>query len=101
MGAFFVINMIESNVATPMLLGRRMPLNPVAIFLGLLFWGWVWGITGAVLAVPLTVLVKVVSDRVDGLKSFGQLLDNYRRLARRAAHCRQAKSGVESRPLAP
>ena len=76
LGAFFVINMIESNVATPMLLGRRMPLNPVAIFVGLLFWGWVWGITGAVLAVPLTVLVKVVSDRVDGLKSFGQLLDN-------------------------
>ncbi len=76
MGAFFVINMIESNIATPMLLGRRLPLNPVAIFIGLLFWGWVWGITGAVLAVPLTVLVKVVADRVGPLKAFGELLDN-------------------------
>lgn len=76
MGAFFVINMIESNVATPTLLGRRLPLNPVAIFLGLLFWGWVWGVTGAVLAVPLTVAVKVISDRVGPLKSFGAMLDN-------------------------
>lgn len=76
MGAFFIINMIESNVATPTLLGRRLPLNPVAIFLGLLFWGWVWGVTGAVLAVPLTVLVKVVSDRMAPLKAFGHLLDN-------------------------
>lgn len=76
MGAFFVINMIEANVATPVLLGRRLPLNPVAIFVGLLFWGWVWGITGAVLAVPLTVFVKVVADRVPPLKPFGVLLDN-------------------------
>lgn len=76
MGAFFVINLIESNIATPTLLGKRLPLNPVAIFVGLLFWGWVWGITGAVLAVPLTVMVKVVADRVGPLKPFGQLLDN-------------------------
>lgn len=76
MGAFFVINMIESNIVTPMLLGRRLPLNPVAIFVGLLFWGWIWGITGAVLAVPLTVMIKVVADRVETLKPFGELLDN-------------------------
>ncbi|MES2123625.1 MAG: AI-2E family transporter [Gemmatimonadota bacterium] len=76
MGAFFVINMIESNIATPMMLGRRLPLNPVAIFVGLLFWGWIWGITGAVLAVPLTVMMKVVADRVESLKPFGELLDN-------------------------
>ncbi|MEP6590891.1 MAG: AI-2E family transporter [Gemmatimonadota bacterium] len=76
MGAFLVINMIESNLATPMLLGRRLPLNPVAIFVGLLFWSWIWGITGAVLAVPLTVMVKVIADRVESLKAFGELLDN-------------------------
>ena len=74
--AFFVINMIESNIVTPTLMGRRLPLNPVAVFVGFLFWGWVWGVTGAVLAVPLTVTIKVVADRIPGLQPLGVLLDN-------------------------
>lgn len=73
-GAVFVIGVIEGNIVTPMLLGHRLPLNVVAIFLGLLFWGWLWGITGAVLAVPLTVLIKVVCDRVKPLEPLGVLL---------------------------
>lgn len=52
----------------------RLPLNPVAIFGGLMFWGWLWGVTGAVLAVPLMVMVKVVADRVDALKPIGVML---------------------------
>jgi predicted PurR-regulated permease PerM len=73
-GAVFVIGVIEGNVVTPLLLGHRLPLNVVAIFVGLLFWGWIWGVTGAVLAVPLTVLVKVFCDRVKPLEPFGVLL---------------------------
>lgn len=73
-GAVFVIGIIEGNVVTPMLLGQRLPLNVVAIFIGLLFWGWIWGITGAVLAVPLTVLIKVICDRVKPLEPLGVLL---------------------------
>lgn len=73
-GAVFVIGIVEGNVVTPMLLGHRLPLNVVAIFVGLLFWGWIWGITGAVLAVPLTVLIKVVCDRVKPLEPIGVLL---------------------------
>jgi len=46
----------------------------VAIFVGLIFWGWIWGVTGAVLAVPLTVLVKVFCDRVKALEPVGVLL---------------------------
>jgi len=76
MGAFFALSIVEGNVVTPMLLGHRLPLNAVAIFLGLLFWGWIWGITGAVLAVPLTVLIKVVADRVKVLEPMGVLLDS-------------------------
>ena len=75
-GAFFVINMIESNFATPMLLGRRLPLNAVALFIGLLFWGWIWGITGAVLAVPLTVMVKIICDHVKPLQPVALFLDS-------------------------
>jgi predicted PurR-regulated permease PerM len=75
-GAFFIINMIESNLATPMILGRRLPLNAVALFLGLLFWGWIWGITGAVLAVPLTVMVKIICDHVKPLEPVALFLDS-------------------------
>lgn len=75
-GAFFVINLIEANVVTPKLMGRRLPLNPVAIFLGFLFWGWVWGIPGAVLAVPLTVMIQVIAARVPSLQTIGALLDS-------------------------
>jgi predicted PurR-regulated permease PerM len=75
-GAFFIINLAEANVVTPVVLGRRLPLNPVAIFTGLLFWGWMWGVTGAVLAVPLMVMMKVMADRIEPLKPLGVLLDN-------------------------
>ena len=73
---FAVIHLAENNLVTPMLLGRRLPVNTVAIFLGLLFFGWIWGIPGAVLAVPLTTVVKVACDHVPGLHHFGELLGN-------------------------
>lgn len=73
-GAFFAMNLIEGNVVTPMLMGRRLPLNPVAIFGGLLFWGWLWGVTGAILAVPMMACLKVIADRVEPLKPVGELL---------------------------
>lgn len=75
MGAFFVLSIVEGNVVTPLLLGHRLPLNAVAIFVGLLFWSWIWGITGAVLAVPLTVLIKVIADRVRPLEPIAVILD--------------------------
>ena len=73
---FVAIHLIETNFVTPMLLGRHLPLNTVAIFLGLLLFGWLWGIPGAVLAVPLTVCAKLVCDHVPALAHVGELLDN-------------------------
>jgi predicted PurR-regulated permease PerM len=49
-------------------------MNPVAIFVGVLAWGWLWGIPGLLLGVPLLVAVKTVCDRVDDLKPIGELL---------------------------
>jgi predicted PurR-regulated permease PerM len=74
--AFLAIHLTESNLITPSMLGRHLPVNTVAIFLGLLFFGWMWGIPGAVLAVPLTVCVKLVCDHVPALSHVGELLDN-------------------------
>jgi predicted PurR-regulated permease PerM len=73
-GAFLLLNMIEANVVTPALMGKQFPLNPVAVFVGLLFWGFVWGIPGAILAVPMMVTIKIVCDRVPSLRALGELL---------------------------
>ena len=73
---FIVIHLTESNVVTPMLLGRRLPLNTVTIFLGLIFFSWVWGVPGAVLAVPLTVVGKIACDHIPSLHRLGALLDS-------------------------
>jgi predicted PurR-regulated permease PerM len=74
--AFLGIHLIESNFITPFALRRHLPLNTIAMFLGLLFFGWMWGIPGAVLAVPLTVCAKLVCDHVPSLAHVGELLDN-------------------------
>jgi predicted PurR-regulated permease PerM len=54
--------------------GRRFTLNPVVIFVSLIFWTWLWGVPGALLSVPMLVSIKVVSDRVPTLSSFSELL---------------------------
>jgi predicted PurR-regulated permease PerM len=74
--AFLAVHLTESNLVTPVVLGRHLPVNTVAMFLGLLFFGWMWGIPGAVLAVPLTVCVKLVCDHIPSLTHVGALLDN-------------------------
>jgi predicted PurR-regulated permease PerM len=70
----FGITSLEGFVLTPMLMSRAAQMNPVAIFVGLLFWSWVWGLWGTVLAVPLLMMLKAVCDHVDDLRSVGELL---------------------------
>ncbi|MGQ0767035.1 MAG: AI-2E family transporter [Gemmatimonadota bacterium] len=72
--AYLVLNLIESNVVTPLLMGRRFPLNPVALFVGILFWGFIWGVVGAILAVPMMVTLKIVCDQIPTLKPIGEFL---------------------------
>jgi predicted PurR-regulated permease PerM len=73
-GAFIGLNLLESYFLTPMILGRRLTLNPVVIFLGLTFWGWLWGITGALLAVPIMVVLKIFCDHSEALAPIGEFL---------------------------
>lgn len=72
--AFLVLNEIEGDMLTPWLLGRRLSLNPLAIFLGLVFWGWLWGAIGALLAVPIMVTLKEVCDNIERLAPIGRVL---------------------------
>ncbi|UAK26725.1 AI-2E family transporter [Sphingomonas nostoxanthinifaciens] len=59
---FVGCHLIESNIITPSLVGRRLTINPLLILVSLSFWGWVWGATGALLAVPLLIIMKTVLD---------------------------------------
>nr|WP_245842709.1 AI-2E family transporter [Sphingomonas laterariae] len=59
---FVAIHLIEANVITPMLVGRRLTINPLLILIALSYWGWVWGTTGALLAVPLLIILKTILD---------------------------------------
>lgn len=71
---YFALTATEGYFLTPMVLGRRMRLNPVVILLGLLFWGWLWGIAGAFLAVPLLVALKIFCDYLETLEPLGEFL---------------------------
>ena len=73
-GAYLLLHLLEADLVTPFLLGRRYTLNPVVIFVSLLFFAWLWGVPGAVLAVPLLVTVKAVCDRIAILSQLGRLL---------------------------
>ena len=69
-----VINLVEGMLLTPWLTSRANQMNPVAIFVGVLAWGWLWGAWGLLLGVPVLVIVKAVCDRVDDLKPVGEML---------------------------
>ena len=68
------ITSVEGWLLTPALMSRASQMNPVAIFVGLLFWTWVWGVMGTILAVPMLMAVKAVCDRIEDLQPVGELL---------------------------
>jgi predicted PurR-regulated permease PerM len=72
--SYQVLTSLEGQFLTPLLLGVRLQLNTVAVFLTVIFWAWLWGIPGALMAVPILVLVKVVCDHVPALATFGNFL---------------------------
>lgn len=73
-GTAMAITSLEGWLLTPVLMSRAGEMNPVAIFVGLLFWSWVWGVMGTILAVPMLMMVKAVCDRVEDLQPIGELL---------------------------
>jgi predicted PurR-regulated permease PerM len=72
--AFLAINLLQSNLISPLLFSRRLTLNPVALFVGLAFWWWIWGIPGAFIAVPLLATFKIFCDHIDSLAPIGEFL---------------------------
>ena len=73
-GITLAITSLEGWLLTPTLMSRAAQMNPVAIFVGLLFWSWVWGVWGTILAVPMMMTVKAICDRIEDLQPVGELL---------------------------
>lgn len=73
-GISLAITSLEGYLLTPWLTGRASRLNAVMVFVGVLFWGWLWGIWGLLLGVPIIMMIKAICDRVDDFKSVGELL---------------------------
>jgi predicted PurR-regulated permease PerM len=73
-GVSLLVTTLEGFLLTPMLTGRVAHINPVAVFVGLLFWTWMWGVWGLLLAVPMMMVIKAVCDRVEDLQPLGQFL---------------------------
>ena len=73
-GVAFLITTLEGFLLTPALMSRAARMNPVAIFIGLLFWGWIWGAWGAILAVPMLMMIKAVCDHIEDLQPLAELL---------------------------
>jgi predicted PurR-regulated permease PerM len=68
------LHLFALNVLYPKIIGKRLQLNPLAVTLALLFWGWLWGAMGLILAVPITAAMKIVFDHVEGIRPWGAWL---------------------------
>ena len=76
-GGYLMLDLLKGNLVGPLVLGRRMPLNTVAVLMSLLFWGWVWGIVGAIMAVPLTVMIQVICSHSERFRGVAIVLGNW------------------------
>ena len=72
---YLVIHLVEGETVTPMLLARRFTINPVLVIISLVFWYWMWGVPGAILATPMLAITKIVCDRIQCLTPFGHFIE--------------------------
>ncbi len=80
---YLLIHIAEGETITPMLLARRFTLNPLLVIVSLMFWDWLWGVAGALLAVPLLAVAKILCDHIEALTPVGHLLGAERSRPRR------------------
>lgn len=73
-GVYVLVSFFEGNFVTPAIVGKRLALNPVAVFIGLIVWSYLWGVPGLLLAVPILATVKIICDHIDGLHFVAEFL---------------------------
>ncbi|MGD8174360.1 AI-2E family transporter [Marinimicrobium sp. ARAG 43.8] len=75
-GVYAMLSIAEGHMITPLVIGRRLAVTPTAVFLSVVVWGWLWGVAGALMAVPLLASFKIVCENVPQLMPISRLLDN-------------------------
>ena len=75
--AFLGLHLLEGQILTPHLVGRRLALDPVMVFIAMLVLGWMWGVAGFLLAVPLLTCAKIIAERIEGGEVFATLLSRH------------------------
>lgn len=73
-GLFLLLNIIEGQLFTPLTVGRRLALDPVVVFIGLVVLGWLWGVAGVLLALPLLTCVRIIAEHVSGGETLAKIL---------------------------
>ena len=68
LATFFALTIFEGQIITPLVLSQKLALNPLVVFLSVLFWFWLWGIPGALMAVPILITFKLAGDRIDAMR---------------------------------
>ncbi len=89
--SFLAVNMTLGNIIEPRVMGDHLNLSPVAILISLLFWGWLWGTAGALLATPITAAIKIICDNIEPLSPIGTLLGSARPIKHDEAEKRRKK----------
>jgi predicted PurR-regulated permease PerM len=72
--SYLIIAILEGNFITPWVLGRSLTLNPVLILVALAFWGWMWGISGMILAVPILAAFKIFCDHIEPMAPIAEFM---------------------------
>jgi predicted PurR-regulated permease PerM len=72
--SYLIISALQNNVVSPIAYGNRLKLNPVAVFIAVVVWWFLWGVPGAFLAVPIIAMVKIIADRTEGASALGEFL---------------------------
>jgi len=73
-GGLMTIHILALNLVAPKIVGKRVRLNALAITVALLFWGWVWGGMGLILAIPITAALRVICDHTESWRPIGRWL---------------------------
>ena len=97
--ALFGLNVIEGTFLTPTLIAMRLSLNTVMVVLSLILWGWLWGVPGMLIAVPLLAVAKIVCDHVPGLEALGRVIGERREAVPTAWLAKSAKRLGLPRPV--